>query len=166
MKLEVLARAVAVMLQMGYIPFSFVEQQAFKPFSCDAFLENVALPHRCFSLQFLATVLESIPEDYLPDSAVPWLLRMWLRSSVDFGGRLCFAYFTMVLTMRCSTQIFFSGANGLGDLLGDSSGEACAHLVQKVSGHLRNYEGADAWIQTYCDRLDKVCQLVWPLEMS
>ncbi|CAD7695055.1 unnamed protein product [Ostreobium quekettii] len=156
MKIEVLSRAVALIVQTGGASYSFVEQQAFKPYGCDAFWENASVGQRCFALLFLAGVLEHLPQEAVPATATPDLLRIWLKSSFDFGGQLCFAHFTAVLAMQPCTAGAFEGVRVLEELLGDGCMEARRGLLERVAAQLRSSEAMGGHLPLLCDRLDKV----------
>ncbi|DBA80626.1 TPA: hypothetical protein ACH3X1_007876 [Trebouxia sp. C0004] len=133
LKVEVLARAYALLAQSGLMGWSRIEMSAMKPFHPRTFWKHANTLYRHFAVFFLAHTLQANHRIAAFTAVAVELLSMWLRTALDDGKRNALKYFTLVVASNQHTRALFRHVTHTQQaLLADQTGVVRASIVLAV----------------------------------
>ncbi|DBB03686.1 TPA: hypothetical protein ACH3X3_011009 [Trebouxia sp. C0006] len=133
LKVEVLARAHALLAQSGLMGWSRIEMCAMKPFHPRTFWKHANTLYRHFAVFFLAHSLQANHRIAAFTAVAVEMLSMWLRTVLDDGKRNALKYFTLVVASNQHTRALFRHVTHTQQaLLADQTGVVRASIVLAV----------------------------------
>ncbi|KAL3145911.1 hypothetical protein ABBQ38_015279 [Trebouxia sp. C0009 RCD-2024] len=133
LKVEVLARAHALLVESGLMGWSQVELYATRPFHTRTFWKHANTLYRHFTVFFLAHTLQANPRIASFTAVAVDILSMWLRTVLDDGKRSALKYFTLVVASNQHTRMLFRQVTHTQQaLLADQTGAVRGSIVHAV----------------------------------
>ena len=142
-KVEALGQCYAFMVSCDRLGWPAIEAKATQPYSYHLFWRTANAANRNFAVFLLAHVLAHAPKVLSSPVFATSVLKVWMQSLVDTGGRHSSWYLTNILAKNPGTAALFAGLSSDDlDIRNDRSGAKRAKLVGAVG---RKMVGSASW---------------------